>query len=138
MLKKKISFNLLLFTIIIISITKVGFTNTNEFINELENDLKSAFNSEATSDEKVIVEFIEDDEQTMSFVESFKILFNNPLFRSIFIFSIIIGLIISYFGIFIVLNKSIFFGFTLSQAAAAGVALGLLNGYSPEDRKSVV
>lgn len=45
--------------------------------------------------------------------------------------TLVIGVVCAYLGVYVVLRRIVFFGATLAQVSSAGIALGILTGWSP-------
>lgn len=54
-----------------------------------------------------------------------------PFIRTALAGTSVIGIVCAYLGVFVVLRRIVFVGATLAQISSAGIALGILTGWSP-------
>lgn len=54
-----------------------------------------------------------------------------PFIRTALVGTAVIGVVCAYLGVFVVLRRIVFVGATLAQISSAGIALGILTGWSP-------
>jgi len=58
--------------------------------------------------------------------------FSEPFLRHALFAGLLAGSVCAFLGVYVVLRRTVFLGVALSEAAALGVAIGLLLGFNPE------